>query len=192
MVQQKCPGDFVANSLEFQWNFSLIQCLWQFAKRSISIMANWKGEIVAGGLKPMRAPYAGDTCQGRSEPITGVWGRGPGTEPWSGPNPLKLKGFQHWNVQKKRHFGLFWEFWELKKTTINLNWLSVWWRVPQTPVLWVPIQHFGGFSRPRLRPCLHWKSNHTMKWLADSDWQISKTNIYFLIITKTTESGQVL
>jgi len=36
---------------------------------------------------------------------SGVHGKAPGH--WSGRSHLKLKGFQHWNVQKKRHFWSF-------------------------------------------------------------------------------------
>jgi len=54
--------------------------------------------LFSGELKLARAPMRGYMASTEREPITGVWGR----------------SSQRLNVQKKQHFGPFWEFWELK------------------------------------------------------------------------------
>ena len=58
-------------------------------------------------------------------PLTRVcFQRGPGADPPGQGlrgGASEAETFQHWNVQKKRHFVSFREF---EKTTISLNWLS--------------------------------------------------------------------
>ena len=79
------------------------------------------------------------------------------TKAWSkdqGKSPLKLKDFSIEMSNTSGIFGPFWEFWELKKTMISLNWLSVRRRGLPNPVLWAPSNISEGASAPSSFPCL--------------------------------------
>jgi len=63
------------------------------------------------GVEPARARMRGHMASAKREPVTGVWGgaasgaqeHSPGSGV-KGRSPLKSRGFQYWNVLKKRHF----------------------------------------------------------------------------------------
>jgi len=69
-----------------------------------------------------------------------IYNRLENTKPWP-HQPKPPKGFQHWNVQKKRHF---WPFLGVLQWQLSLNWLSVRRRMPQKFSAVGPFQHFGG------------------------------------------------
>ena len=57
-------------------------------------------------------------------------------------------------MSKKRNFGPFWEFWELKKTIISLNWLSVLLREPPNLSM-CPLPTFRRGLQPTSAPLVY-------------------------------------
>jgi len=121
----------------------------------------WQGRrenLFSGGLK--RKPRMWGThgeCRARAyngglwaEPRAGSRGRTTG----QGAKPLKLKGFQHRNVQNKGHFGHFWEFFGTSENHYKLKLASCAAAGPKiSAVLLSSITRgFSSTSPPCLRP----------------------------------------